>query len=351
MGESASTEKLEALAKRIRALLAKADATDFPKEAATYRAKAEELMRRYDIEEEELIAEDATAALPIIRTITISNRNASEFAHQHWSLWYWTGDHCGVMSDASFIRGGDLVVTVVGYEMDIRYAENLYQSAWLMMGARLEPKVDPKQGEMENVYRLRSAGIARNRVAQLLWDSDLGKAGHADHAKVGRLYAMACAERGEDPAVAGRGMNKAVYREAYADNFVSRYRARLKEARDAVDSLGNLPILYGRIERVKEAYWERFPEQHPDRVAEHRKEAEKRRKELEEASPKKKARERRWTQKDQRDYERRHFSAAAFAGSSAGRAAADTVRIDRGHEKAQRVDAAPERSARIELGN
>lgn len=348
MSESMSPEKIAAMAARIRALIAKADSTaeKFPAEAAAFYAKAEELQRRHQIAEEQLIATDATALLPIVRKITIANRFHSDFWQHHYDMWYWTADHCGVLEEVRWIGNGDLIVTVVGYESDVRYAEALYQAAWLMMSSRLEPRVDPKLDDKENVYRLRSSGMARNRVAQLLWDSDLGKAGHADHAKVGKLYAQACAERGEDPAVAGKGLNKEVFRAAYADSFAARYRDRLRESRDAVDSLGGLPELHGRKERVQEKFWEEFPDQHPDRVAERRKAAAKR---DEGKAPAKPSKPRKITKKDIEAHNRRYNSAAAHAGSGAGRAAAEEVGIARGHKTAQRVDATPERGEMLEI--
>lgn len=349
---SESASKLDKMAERIRALIAKADATQdqFPEEAASYREKAEELQRRYQIEEEDLIAADPASIMPIVKRIIITTR-ASEFANSHHSLWYWTAEHCGVRYGARWTREG-IQVTAVGYESDIRYAESLYQSSWLMMSSRLEPKVDPRESDLENVYRLRSAGLARNRVAQLLWDSPMGKDGHADHAKVGKLYAFACAERGEDPAVAGKGLNKEVFRRKYADSFVARYMDRLRASRDAVDSTGALPAIHGRKERVDEAYWAEFPDEHPDRVKERREAAEKAA--AESGDDEKKAlKPRKWTMADQRRYEREHLSPAAHAGVQAGRAAADAVELGRGAKKAQRVEsgAAAPASKGIALGS
>jgi hypothetical protein len=349
---SESASKLDKIAERIRALIAKADATQdqFPEEAATYREKAEELQRRYQIEEEDLIAADPASVKPIVKKIVITTRD-SDFYTDHHSLWYWTAEHTGIRYGARYVREG-LQVVAVGYESDIRYAESLYQSAWLMMSSRLEPKVDPRESDLENVYRLRSSGMARNRVAQLLWDSPMGKDGHADHAKVGKLYAFACAERGEDPAVAGKGLNKEVFRARYAEAFVSRYANRLRASRDAVDSLAGLPALHGRKERVDEAFWAEFPDEHPDRIKERREAAAKaaaERKDDEKAV----AKPARWTKADEARYNRNHNSAAAYAGQSAGRAAADAVELGRGAKKAQRVEpgaAAPD-SKGIALGN
>lgn len=371
MGESTATDKratatperLEKIASQIRRMLAEADAlesgdtsiyaTENAKdEAATaarvanLRAMAEKFMRDYRIEEEQLIAEDSFSITPVVRDITISNYR-SDFYMDHLGLWVWTADHSEILFKANW-SGYDLVVTAVGYASDIRHAEGLYQAAWLTMVAQLEPKVDTKLSDKENVYRLRSAGMERNKIASMLWNADLGKGGHAAHAKVGKLYAEACAERGERPVAAGKGLNKAVYRESYGDAFVSRFAERLRAARDAADSMGGTVALHGRKERVQEAYWERFPEEHPDA----RKAAREAREAQEGNTKAIKKKEPRWTKKQQADWDRRHNSVAARAGKGAGRIAADKVEIARTTEPTMRVEAEPSPNGRgIALGS
>lgn len=346
MSESASTEEtfsaatLEKMAGRIRAILAKAESSEFPEEAATYHQRAEELRRKYQLAEETLIAEDATSITPIVRDIVLT-QTTSEFYLDldHHGLWYWACEHAGILFRSRY-RGQDVVTTAVGYASDIRLAEALYQNALLALVSRLEPKVDPRESDLENVYRLRNSGMERNRVAQLLWGSDLGKAGHADHAKVGKLYKMACEERGEDALVSGKGINKKIFREKYGEAFVSRFAERLRRARNAVDSQGGAMVLKGRAERVSEAFWARFPEEHPEA---RRAAAERYRAMQEEAGAvAKKAPN--WTKADQKRWDQRHNSAAAHAGQAAGTAAADRIEIGRTTEPARRVQAGdPER--------
>lgn len=330
MSESASTEKLEAMAAKIRALLAKAESTEFPEEAASLHAKAEELRRKYQLAEEDLIAEEPSSIAPIVRDIVLTN-SRSDFYMDHVGLWHWAAEHVGALFQLTW-RGQDIMAIAVGYASDIRLAESLYQNAWIALVDRLEPKVNPKESDLENVYRLRNSGMERNRVAQLLWGSDLGKAGHADHAKVGKLYAFACAERGEQPLVAGKGVNKMVFREQYGQAFVQRFAERLRAARDAVDSIGGALSLHGRAQRVEEAFWVRFPDQHPDarKAAAERYAAER----AASGELEKKVKPRNWTKADQKAWERRHHSPAAYAGQAAGTAAADRIELGRGTTKA-----------------
>lgn len=354
MSESASTEEtfsaetLEKMAAKIRAMLAKAESTEFPEEAATYHQRAEELRRKYQLAEETLIAEDATSIMPVIREIVITN-SLSPFYQEHFRLWSRISHHFGVLFRGRYDRG-EITVTAVGYASDIRLVEGLYQTAWMTMVAQLEPSVDPSLSDGENVYRLRHSGMERNRIANLLWGADMGKAGHAAHARVGKLYREACAARGESASAAGKGVNKAVYREKYAEEFVYRIGERLARARDAVDSQGGALVLKGREDRVNEAFWAKFPEEHPD-ARKARAEAARAAAEAE-GTDNLPAKTYRWTKADQKRYDQRHNSEAARRGSAAGAAAADRVEISRTSTPAKRVEpGSPKTSSGIALGN
>lgn len=348
--KSVSPETLSKMAARIRNLLTRAEdpRLEHEEERQAFFNKAEELRRKYKIAEEGLIATDQFSADVAVTKIVISSWH-SPFWNDHLYMWNHTAAFAGVMSKAEFV-GYDIVATVVGYTSDIQHAEGLYQAAWMMMAGKLEPKVDPKLSDADNVYVLRGAGIERNRVAQMLWGADLGKAGHSAHAKVGKLYAEACRARGEDPIVAGRGVNKKVYRELYGEEFARSFANRLRFARDATDSTGGTLVLAGREQRVKEAFWKEFPEEHPDAKAAAAAEFAARLAEEAKTPGKKVAkREARWTKRDQDAWERRNFSAAAVAGRVAGKDAADRVEITRTSKRAQRVEAA--QSNGIALGD
>lgn len=348
--EQVSPETLAKMAATIRNLLARAEdpRLEHEEERQAFINKAEVIRRKYKIAEENLIATDQMSAEVSVSRITVSKWE-SDFWSDHLYMWGSAATFAGVLFKAHWV-GHDLVVTAVGYGSDIQHAEGLYQAAWLMMAGKLEPSVDPKLSDAENVYNLRGAGIERNRIAQLLWGADLGKAGHAAHARVGKLYAEACRARGEDPVAAGRGVNKKVYRELFGEEFSSRFASRLRMARDAADSVGGALVLKGREQRVKEAFWAEFPEEHPDAK---KAAAERARAKAEAGTSSQKQvarREAKWTKRDQAAWERRNHSAAALAGKSAGRAAADKVEIVRTTQRAKRIEET-QRSGALELGN
>jgi hypothetical protein len=174
----------------------------------------------------------------------------------------------------------------------------------------MEPKRDAALSDMENVYRMRKAGMERIRIAQVMgWV----KGG----AKVTRLYKQACAAKGEDPVLTGRDMSVAQYRASYAEGFTSEFWRRLWRARETVDSTGQDLVLHGRKDKVDEAFYTLFPHLRPDPAA------------LTKRTKSPAIKQRKWTQADQKRLLASQ-SAAAQAGKSRGEDAARQVEIKHG---------------------
>lgn len=249
---------------KVRALLDTAESFEEQgnaEAAASYRAKAHALRDKYRIEEEELLAQDPTAVEPVLITIDLVRRGSAYQGH-YLSLWTTIARHAGIRSHLEWSFGDTgytVVARAVGYEGDIRYAELIYTNARLAFAERLEPKVNPALTEQVNVYRLRSAGIERVRVADMVW----GNRDKANLSKVGRLYKAECQARGEEAALSGRGVTGAVYREHYANQFVDELSMRLRRAQDGAGQYGGGLVLHGRQERVDEAFYSHFPNYRP----------------------------------------------------------------------------------------
>jgi hypothetical protein len=321
-------EKLAGLLRKIRGLLDKANGTDNEHEASAFRAHAEKLMKQYHLDEEQLIAADPIAVEPIQSMIVLCGHESEEFAQQYAGMFWNIARHTGIRARISWARDAagkyNLVANAFGYEGDLRYAEMLFTEARIVFQEKLEPKLNPSLSEAENIYRMRSAGIDRQHIAEMVF----GHQGHAEGLKVGRVYAEECARRGEEAPVSGRGVNIKLYRKAYAGKFVDRFDSRLRMARNAADSEGGALVLHGRKERVDEAFYGVYPELRPSTaVAE----------QPEPCAACKKAKSGhcrqhpsyRWTAADQRRWERQNYSAEAQAGQAAGRAAADSVQLTR----------------------
>lgn len=329
-----TTIDLNKMMAKIQALLAKADGTEFPEEATTYRAKAEQFMRDYRIEEEHLIASDQVEIAPEVHELWLgplkdatratTRENSGNSYYQEWyALASGAARHSGVMIHYRWKRNPDtgeygIWAVMVGYSGDLRLAELVYTNARIVFGERLEPKVDPSLSDRENVYRLRSAGITRDRVAEMLW----GAAPGTRAAQVGAWYKEECAKRGETPALDGRGISAALYRDEFARSFVDELDRRLRAARDAADSVGGALVLHGRAERIQEAFWTEFPSLRPQAATDL---AER------ETSPAKRGRAPKpyWETAAYRKEQERRYSDVGQAARSAGRAAAADVPLDR----------------------
>jgi len=320
---------------KVRALLAKAEsalALGNDGEAASYQAKAEELMVKYRIAEEEALATDPGSSAPVWKTITVMTGWDIEMGP-----WYITAINCiarhtGCRTRAYVGENDDTVADLVGYEGDVRFAEFLWTAVLLTFSTRINPTWDRNLPESENVYRLRNAGLERRVIANAAWGYGAGHVA-SNRSKVQRIYLRECARRGEEPRATGLAHDTKTYREAYARTFVGHLNSRLMAARDAVDSVNGGLVLHGRADRVDEAFYVRYPHLRPSTPTGPVAPPEP----CARCTPDKECRKHRVTAKQMADYRRRYTSASARAGQANGRAAADDVRIDRGHTPADRM--------------
>ncbi len=108
------------IASRIRALLAKAESSEYPEEAEAFSAKAQELMARHAIDHAMVYDRADTAEEPTQRRIWIDN----PYANAKSLLCHYIADanrSRSIWSEAGF-------VTVVGYPQDLDFVELLYSS-------------------------------------------------------------------------------------------------------------------------------------------------------------------------------------------------------------------------------
>jgi hypothetical protein len=315
---------------KVRALLAKSERTTNEAEKVAYLEKAQEIMRKYRIDEEQLIASgDPTAATPIQVVVDLCARY-SEFLAYYAALAESIADHVGARVQVFGYHAEKKApaAAFVGYESDVRVAVELLTAAQLVFGEKLEPKLDPSKSETENIYRLRSSGKTRREVAAILWGPAEGSKASA-HAKVGRVYKQECDRRGERPALDGKGLDLDVFRISYAREFYWTLDKRLEAARDAADSVGGVLVLAGRKERVDEAFYTFHPSRRPKPKTEVATQPE---------TNKTPSKVRKITKAQQRATSRKYFSPAARAGEMAGANAAGEVQISRITPKKQRLD-------------
>jgi hypothetical protein len=313
---------------KVRALLDLAEHPGTPAaEADLARQRADAIMAKYRIDINDLLgqkvlAEGVLAPKPVPFDIKIA-RNGP-FVKYYAYLWGSVVTHVGVRSKGSWSYGEEptWMGRGVGFDADVQYAEMLYTAARMAFSERLEPKVNPELSDQENIYRLRSAGIERVRIADIMW----GNTDKVFLGRVGRMYKAECANRGEEPALSGRGVTGAAYREAYAENFVYEFERRLRAARSG----GNGVALGNREDVLDEAFYDRFPNMRPKAAVEGgewvdpRANCEKCQKAKNGA-----CREHPWGS-TRGPKGRDPYSAASMRGAGAGKTAARTVDLGRG---------------------
>lgn len=258
---------------RVRALLNKAEATDYDDEKRSLLEAAERIMKKYQIDEAMLASAKLAQGIddkPDTRRITFADGH-SPLLEQLFSLVCATANHTG----CEFLGFWSGEGYMVGYEKDLDYAEMMYASIRVQLLKRVDPKADPHKGYDENVYVLHEAGIKWQSISQMMeharynapvgsmaeswpvtpWEVDGQGKGKKDGGRLIRAAKRHCRDRGiEYVAIA----DPKKFRRSYADGFVSEIRTRLwdlekvgKEVRSTAGSGAEL-ALRGRGDRVKE---------------------------------------------------------------------------------------------------
>jgi hypothetical protein len=322
MPDEHSKAQLDKMMDRVRKLLERADHPNTPApEAATCREQAERIMTKYRIEEEHLIASGdlKTDVISVQSFMMDIGPIESEFLNTYRTMASYAVHHTGCRGvykyDFNRPGGGMMIMEVFGYEADIRYSEALYNAARLLFADRMEPKPDPTLSDEDNVYRMRSAGMERIRIAALMGYGDTTSA----TSKVTRLYKKACAARGEEATLTGKGNSVKDFRSVYADEFKSTFWWRLHQARNAVEAEieGSGLVLANREDRINEAMYNKYPHLRPKESVEYK----------DTRTPKQKEADERRAERERLKQAQKRYSTFGRAGASAGRKAADEINI------------------------
>jgi len=318
---------LSSVLDKVRKLLNLADDERTPaNEAASARARAESIIQKYRIEEQDLINSRPDLGLKPISVQIDLIPVSTQYRNTYYYLIHWISEHCGVRVGGLTQKFSEIpqmwTVELVGYHSDIQYAELLYASARAVFSSRMEPAVDRSLSDEDNVYRLRSAGIERARIAELLWGIRDSKPANI---KVTKLYKRACEARGENPDVSGRRISAKTFRREYSDQFVATLYYRLRQARDATDTDAGALVLASRKDQVDEAYYQRYPYLRPEETDD-------------KATSKPRKRSERERLAAYRRAQAREANPAVQAGRQAGQAAAREVPLD-GAKRTRRLEA------------
>lgn len=269
-------EKFTKILTQVRALIAKADSTEFQGESDLLRAKAEALMLKYRIEEA-LVFEQAIGhaapLTPVWSTVRLGEAS-SEYTTNYSQIAGAIITHVGAkgLVKTDWEQSAYLL-EMCGFDTDLRYAEVLLTSCLLEFGKRLEPRYDHDLSQAENAWIFRSAGWERKRIARLMFgDWTTVNEMKAKNRKVTRLIKEWGDKTGQDSAaLLGRGNMMSTYRDSYVSGFVGALNLRLWNMRNEAQTLtGGALVPVSRMEAVEEAYYGKYPQYRPKDPSEYR---------------------------------------------------------------------------------
>lgn len=160
---------------RVRALLAKAEGTNFPEEADAFRAKADELMTRFAIEQ--WMVDNAQSAVgarpePVRRDFDRSWRD-SKFRADLFYMFSALANHCRCVVGT---RGASYTSTpVYGLQSDLDYLDVLFTGLMVEVAKNLQPPVDPAGEVGHEVFKQRQAGIDWHAITRKVYEAGLVK--------------------------------------------------------------------------------------------------------------------------------------------------------------------------------
>jgi len=279
-----ATSVFEDMLSKVRALLAKADATEFPEEARILREKAEALQFKYKISIATAPEAERRAAhgfTPVWRDVFVCSYG-NEFSSYYTGIAGQLVRH--VDAKAVTLRKvvdgkAQVFIRVVGFSHDLDYLELLLVGATLAFGKRMEPRKDANESDATNAYRLRMGGMERHRIAHELfgpiddaaaWQYGYNSNGRyvrtpsnefkARTRRVTKLIKDGAAAAGENAGdVLGQGNNIKTYRDSYAQGFYYTLQNRLRNmaASRSEDEKGL--VLKSLAAQVDEEFYGAYP--------------------------------------------------------------------------------------------
>lgn len=156
--------KKEGILRKVRALLAKANSTEYEGERQVFMAKADELMSVYAIEEWQLAKDDNSQVKPEKRMTDMSWYSMEGISDGLWRLYLACARHARCVIIHDYYNGRE--VPVVGLPADLDYLDLLFTDLMMQLIGQLDPAADKSLDYYENLKRMREAGNSWPRVAE-----------------------------------------------------------------------------------------------------------------------------------------------------------------------------------------
>jgi hypothetical protein len=258
---------------KVQGLLAKAASTT-PEEADLCRAKADELMTKYAIEQFQLerTLRTAQTIVPVAKDVEVSwywDLEDEEVRNVCWSIFWECARH--TRCELAFLAGHDGMVPVVGMPYDIDYMNILFTHLFMQMVDTMDPH--PKAGEslVEALARMKEAGLKwrdiYNRLVDAGLQEDLGdwdENGVASKVNYAGKYTTFCTNTGRHRTQ----VSPSVFRRSFIAGFLAGLREKFISMRETQgQNTGSMALaLKDYREEVKKAFHEFFPVHAPKPV-------------------------------------------------------------------------------------
>jgi Protein of unknown function (DUF2786) len=270
--------ELESALRKVRGLIAKAEHEGTPPiEAAEAQRLADEIMRKYKLDQAKLDASrPAEDRIKAEKTEVPLVRYDSDLLPRMANLAVYVAEHCDCKIRCYWRYDSEGVwhARVYGYQSDLRYFEIVYTELRLHMVGVLRPAIDPNKSVELNAYTLHNAGMNWFDIAKSEgWEETPSRPGEAKfmyyNPRTGQrqawkdcigkykfAYQREVVRRGEQPVkIRPGGMNN--YRVNAAYGYVRRIDQRLREIREHRQQVGNALALI--VDAVEELYRQDAP--------------------------------------------------------------------------------------------
>ena len=167
------TEKQhEDILRKVRAMIAKANSTEYEAERETFLRAADNMMEKYAIDQAMLMLNvDKNARLVVRKNMDISwwsqLRDGVHIDARNNIAWLWDAcvNFCRCYSTFAVWDYTQKTAAVYGMESDLSYLDMLFTDLLLQMVDHIKPKYDPAKTLGENIMRAKEAGMKYKDVA------------------------------------------------------------------------------------------------------------------------------------------------------------------------------------------
>lgn len=281
------SDKTAKMLERVRALLAKAASTTFPEEADAFRAKADEIMSAYAIDQwmvDEAQAGRDARPVPEKRLVNFDWWRGNPFRDQLWWMFSAVGRHCRCRVVVGKVDYSDMRIPVIGLGSDLDWFDLLFTNLMIAMIQKVDPQPVAAVSVNENmammreaglpwvdgINRLVAAGIVDGELADGEWRYHDDKRAHfskAVYERTIRGYRAWCKKTGHPQSL----VNQKTFRRNFADGFAAevtdrlyRMRRESERAYDADHETGSMALAVRDIrEVINEFLYNEYPDLRP----------------------------------------------------------------------------------------